>query len=112
MTFSTMRKKMEIYCKDKRMLASAMDIAEKLNICDIEDTIVTIKRLPPSFTQKGIIEYPRYTKDTMHIDIFIKYDAERYVTLAHEMVHLRQVLTDGVLDENEAYLLEKTLLDT
>ena len=30
-------------------------------------------------------------------------------TLAHEMVHLRQVITDGVVDENEAYTLEKTL---
>ena len=48
----------------------------------------------------------------MHIDIFIKYDAERYVTLAHEMVHLRQVITDGVIDENEAYILEKTLIKT
>ena len=25
---------------------------------------------------------------------------QRYITLAHEMVHLRQVITDGVVDEN------------
>lgn len=107
-----MMKKMEIYCKDKKMLSTAIAIAGKLGIQDTDNVSVYIKRLPPSFTQKGIIEYPRNVKDNLYIDIFIKYDVERYITLAHEMVHLRQVLTDGVLDENEAYLLEKTLLDT
>lgn len=94
------------------MLQTAMELADKLNIKDNQDVIVHIKRLPPSFSQKGIIEYPRNVKENLYIDIFIKYDAERYITLAHEMVHLRQVITDGVIDENEAYLLEKTLLDT
>ena len=103
---------MESYCKDKKMLQTAMELADKLNIKDNQDVIVHIKRLPPSFSQKGIIEYPRNVKENLYIDIFIKYDAERYITLAHEMVHLRQVITDGVKDENEAYLLEKTLLDT
>ena len=62
------------------MLQTAMELADKLNIKDNQDVIVHIKRLPPSFSQKGM--------------------------------HLRQVITDGVIDENEAYLLEKTLLDT
>ena len=75
-------------------------LADKLNIKDNQDVIVHIKRLPPSFSQKGIIEYPRNVKENLYIDIFIKYDAERYITLAHEMVHLRQVITDGVIDEN------------
>ena len=48
-------------------------------------------------------------KPIIGADIYIKYDNERYTTLAHEMVHLRQVLTDGVIDENEAYTLEKVL---
>ena len=100
---------MEIYCKDNKMLNIAISLAEQLDIADEDNVTVYIKRLPPSFKQKGIIEFPRHFKDETHIDIYIKYDVERYVTLAHEMVHLRQVLTDGVLDENEAYTLEKTL---
>ena len=104
--------KMRIYCKDKNMLENAMYFSSKLEISNIDDVNLYIKRLPPSFTQKGIIEYPRKTKGTTHIDIFIKYDTERYITLAHEMVHVRQVITDGVIDENEAYVLEKTLQKT
>lgn len=91
------------------MLDNAIYFSGKLQISNIDDVVLNIKRLPPSFSQKGIIEYPRQTKGTTHIDIFIKYDAERYITLAHEMVHVRQVITDGIIDENEAYILEKTL---
>ena len=91
------------------MLKIAINLAEQLEIADEHNVAVYVKRLPPSFQQKGIIEYPRHFKDSTHIDIYIKYDSERYITLAHEMVHLRQVLTDGVIDENEAYTLEKTL---
>ena len=100
---------MEIYCKDQKMLNIAIGLAEQLNIADEHNVTVYVKRLPPSFKQKGIIEYPRHFKEETHIDIYIKYDNERYTTLAHEMVHLRQVLTDGVIDENEAYTLEKVL---
>jgi len=100
---------MDIFCKDSKMLKIALSLAEQLEIADEHNVAVYVKRLPPSFTQKGIIEYPRQFKDETHIDIYIKYDSERYVTLAHEMVHLRQVLSDGVIDENEAYTLEKTL---
>ena len=35
-------------------------------------------------------------------------DDERFTTLAHEMMHVKQVLTNGKIDENEAYLYEKT----
>ena len=34
---------------------------------------------------------------------------ERYVSLAHEMIHARQILNRVPIDENEAYLLENTL---
>ena len=46
-------------------------------------------------------------KDTYKSDV--KFNKERYVTLAHEMVHARQVLKGEEIDENEAYLLENTL---
>ena len=94
------------------MLQTAINLADKLNIKDYQDVVVYIKRLPPSFTQKGIIEFPRNVKENVYIDIFIKYDAERYITLAHEMVHLRQILTDGIICEKEAYELEKALTMT
>ena len=87
------------------MLDKAISLTEQLNVAGEENVTVYIRRLQHSFKQKGIIEFPRYFKDETHIDIYIKYDSERYVTLAHEMVHLRQVITDGILDENEAYTL-------
>ena len=39
----------------------------------------------------------------------MKLDNDRYVTLAHEMVHARQVLNGQPIDEAEAYLLENLL---
>ena len=35
-------------------------------------------------------------------------DEEKEITLAHEMMHVKQVLIDGKIDENEAYYYEKT----
>ena len=57
----------------------------------------------------GIIEHPRTLGKRTYINIYIRLNKERYITLAHEMVHARQVLTGQPLDENEAYLLENTL---
>lgn len=101
---------MEIYCKDSWMLTNAVYIAEQLGITDIPNSILYIKRLPPQFRQSGLIEYPHKKDDSkVHLDIYIKYDNERFITLAHEMVHVRQVLENGTIDESEAYALEKTL---
>lgn len=101
---------MEIYCKDSWMLTNAVYIAEQLGITDIPKSVLYIKRLPPQFSQSGLIEYPHKRDDSkVHLDIYIKYDNERFITLAHEMVHVRQVLDNGVIDETEAYALEKTL---
>jgi len=100
----------EIYCKDNNMLNNAIYLAQQLGIETEKGVELTIKRLPPQFIQKGLIEYPRITsKQKMHLDIFVKYDKERYITLAHEMVHVRQILTTGIPDEIEAGRLEKTL---
>lgn len=63
---------MEIYCKDQKMLNIAIGLAEQLNIADEHNVTVYVKRLPPSFKQKGIIEYPRHFKEETHIDIYIK----------------------------------------
>ena len=99
--------KMEIYCKQKRLLELAVMHSKALSI-DAKDAVINIKRLPPQFTQKGLIEFPRVLGKRTYIDIFIKMDDERFTTLAHEMMHVKQVLTNGKIDENEAYLYEKT----
>jgi|TARA_B100000035_G_C21029106_1_gene567508 hypothetical protein len=98
---------MEIYCKYKPLLESAIMHSKALCV-DSKDAVVHIKRLPPQFSQKGLIEYPRTIGKRTYIDIFIKMDDERFTTLAHEMMHVKQVLTNGKIDENEAYLYEKT----
>ena len=100
---------MEIYCKQKRLLELAVMHSKALSI-DAKDAVITIKRLPPQFSQKGLIEYPRTLGKRTYIDLFIKMDEEKEITLAHEMMHVKQVLIDGIIDENEAYLYEKTAI--
>ena len=100
---------MEIYCKNTNLLELAIRHAKALSV-DAKDAVVTIKRLPPQFPQKGLIEYPRTLGKRTYIDLFIKMDHEKEVTLAHEMMHVKQVLIDGVIDENETYLYEKTAI--
>jgi hypothetical protein len=99
---------MEIYCKNSLLLDKAVEYANTLGISQLPG-VVTIKRLPPSFRQQGLIEHPRELESKTHLTIWIKLNKERYITLAHEMIHARQVLTGQQIDENEAYLLEKTL---
>jgi len=99
---------MEIYCKNKRLLQKAVEYSKKLGIHKDSATIY-IKRLPPSFDQQGLIEVPRELDDEIYMNIWVKYNSERYISLAHEMVHARQVLRGQPIDEHEAYLLEKTL---
>ena len=99
---------MEIYCKNNLLLDKAVEYANTLGISEMP-AIINIKRLPPSFTQQGLIEHPRELDNHIYINIFDKLNKERYITLAHEMVHVRQVLKGEEIDENEAYLLEKTL---
>ena len=97
---------MEIYCKNSNLLELAIRHAKALSV-DAKDAVVTIKRLPPQFPQKGLIEYPRTLGKRVYMDSFIKMDDERETTLAHEFMHVKQILTDGIIDENEAYLYEK-----
>ena len=80
------------------MLHNAIFLAEQLNISNLFG-VVNIKRLPPTMPQKGLVEF---SKGDTEIDILIKYDNERFITLAHEMVHVRQVLARQGIDEIEA----------
>ena len=99
---------MEIYCNNKDLLNKAVDYSKKLGI-DGYNAIISIKRLPPSFSQVGIIEHPLILGKRTYLSIYVRLNKERYVTLAHEMVHARQFLKGQTMCENEAYLLEKTL---
>ena len=99
---------MEIYCKNTLLLERAVEYSKTL--CKYDRTArIIIKRLPPSFSQQGLIEHPRELDKETYIQIWVKLNKERYITLAHEMVHVRQVLNGRSIDENEAYLLENTL---
>ena len=102
---------MEIYCRQKELLEQSIKHARTLEIDD-KQAVLTIKTLPPQFSQMGLIEYPRHLDAIPHITIYIKNNSEKYITLAHEMVHLRQILTDGIICEKEAYELEKNLTMT
>ena len=99
---------MHIFCNVNGLLDKAVKFANILEISDANAEI-NIYRLPPSFTQKGIIEHPRIFKGKTYINIYVRLDSERYVTLAHEMIHAKQILEGREIDENEAYTLERTL---
>ncbi len=99
---------MEIYCKNRLLLERAVKLSKSLEI-DHHNAVINIKRLPPSFTQMGIIEHPKTLGKRTYINIYIRLNSERYITLAHEMVHARQFLEGQPMCEEEAYLLETTL---
>ena len=99
---------MEIYCKNNLLLDRAVDYSKTLGIANKKARII-IKRLPPSFSHQGLIEHPSALENNTHISIWVKLNEERYITLAHEMIHARQVLNGQKIDEKEAYLLEETL---
>jgi len=99
---------MHIFCNVNGLLEKAVKFANTLEISDANAEI-NIYRLPPSFQQKGIIEHPRVFKGKTYLNIYVRLDSERYVTLAHEMIHAKQIIEGREIDENEAYALERTL---
>ena len=99
---------MHIFCNVNGLLEKAVTYSQKLDISDANAEI-NIYRLPPSFSQKGIIEHPRIFGGKIYLNIFVRLDNERYVTLAHEMIHAKQIIEGREIDENEAYALERTL---
>lgn len=99
---------MHIFCNVNGLLERAVTYSQKLDISDANAEI-NIYRLPPSFKQKGIIEHPRVFKGKTYLNIYVRLDSERYVTLAHEMIHAKQILEGREIDENEAYALESKL---
>ena len=74
---------MEIYCKHKPILERAVLYANKLGIAE-RDAVINIYKLPPSFRQQAIIEHAREYEDIMHMNIYIKFNDERYVSFVIE----------------------------
>ncbi len=93
--------KMEIYCKHKALLDRAVKYANKLEIAD-KDAVINIYKLPPSFRQQAIIEHAREYEETTHLNIYVKFNDERYISLAHEMIHVRQMCKGETMYERPA----------
>ena len=80
---------MNIICKNEKIQNKAI--------------IVSIRKLPKNISlqnTKGDIEFDEQLE---HLDIYIRYDEEKYITLAHELIHAQQLLTKGKIDEDDAY---------
>ena len=99
---------MEIYCNNKDLLNKAVDYSKKLGI-DGYNAIISIKRLPPSFTQVGIIEHPRVLDKPTYLSIYVRFNKERFITLAHEMVHARQFLKGQIMAVSYTHLTLPTI---
>jgi hypothetical protein len=80
---------------------------EFANLLDIQDSkvILNIFRLPHPDQRQGFLDYPKVARLNMYMEMFVKYDDERYITLAHEMVHVKQVILNQKIDEVEAETL-------
>ena len=92
---------MRVYSRYKALKESACYYARELGIQDSRKIRVYIYRLPHPHPKQGYIEYPIHGK-LKDISIYVKLDDEREITLAHEMVHVRQVLARQGIDEIEA----------
>ena len=102
---------MRVYSRYKALKESACWYARELDIDSCQDVKIQIYRLPHTNPKKGYVEYPIISGNTIEIDIFVKLDEEREITLAHEMVHVRQVLARGVIDEEEAEKIGKKIAE-
>lgn len=102
---------MRILSKYEALKESACWYARELDIASMQNVRIQIYRLPHPHEKKGYVEYPTLNGNTIEIDIYVKLDEEREITLAHEMVHVRQVLASGELDEEEAEEIGKKIAE-
>jgi hypothetical protein len=86
------------------MRDKAVEFAIQLGIEHSKVTL-NIFRLPHPDRRQGFLDYPKKARVNVYMEMFIKFNEERYITLAHEMVHVRQAITDGIMDEIEAETL-------
>lgn len=68
-----------------------------------------IRELSPSISLSNCKGYIEFDETVEHLDIHIEYDDEKYITLAHELIHAKQLIETGIIDEKEAYEREKNI---
>ena len=93
---------MNIICKNKEIQNKAIELVKQLKIDDA-DVIVSIRKLPPTISLQNTKGYIEFDEQLEHLDIYIRYDEERFTTLAHELIHAQQLLMKGEIDEQDAY---------
>ncbi len=107
---------MNILSRYGEMRDSACFYARELEI-DHYDVRIWILKLPHPHKKMGYVEYPSSFGNKGIMEVYVKLDDEREYTLAHEMVHVRQILAASGIDEIEAektgqFLAEKRLTMT
>ena len=93
---------MRINSRYRELTESAVFYARQLGIDHIDNVHISILKLPHPHPKKGYCEYPQHMPESLDITLYVKLDEEREITLAHEMVHVRQILARQGIDEDEA----------
>ena len=101
---------MRVYSRYKALKESACFYARELGIEGRKKVRINILRLPHMHSKSGYCEYQIHGK-TKEFSIYVKLDHEREITLAHEMVHVRQVLARQGIDEIEAEKIGKEIAE-
>ena len=91
---------MRVYSRYSQLKDSACFCARELGIDDTRKVKIHILRLPHKHPKAGFCEFSETSR--REFTIYVKLDEEREITLAHEMVHVRQVLARQGIDEIEA----------
>ena len=91
---------MRVYSRYSQLKDSACFYARELGIDDTRKVKIHILRLPHKHPKEGFCEFSETSR--REFTIYVKLDEEREITLAHEMVHVRQVLARQGIDEIEA----------
>jgi len=91
---------LRVYSRYSQLKDSACFYARELGIDDTRKVKIHILRLPHKHPKAGFCEFSETSR--REFTIYVKLDEEREITLAHEMVHVRQVLARQGIDEIEA----------
>ena len=91
---------MRIHSRYNQLRESACYYARELGIDATKYVRIDILRLPHKHQKAGFCEFSETSR--REFTIYVKLDQDREITLAHEMIHVRQVLARQGIDEIEA----------
>ena len=100
---------MRINSRYNSLVDSAIFYAKELGIDHVDNVHISILKLPHPHSKQGYCEFPITPQNNLDITLFIKLDEEREITLAHEMVHVMQVIENKDINEYEAENLGEKL---